>query len=101
MANTQFTTNLKRKSIAMVASVPTESGSRVVRWFVHATSQAAAVVLTANYFDGNRLNVNDVIDVMSVSDGVGDRLSVKVTAVADASEYTGITVVVNADAAGS
>lgn len=101
MANTVFLTLPQRKSIALVASVPTETASKVVRWWVHATTAAAATVLTANYFDGNPLRVNDVIDVMAVADGVGDRLSVKVLAVTDTVNFTGITVAVNTDASGA
>lgn len=101
MANTNFLTLPQRKSIALVKSVPTETGSRIVRWFAHATTAAAATVQVANYFDGCPLRVNDVIDCMCVADGVGDRVSLKVIAVGDPKLFTGITTAVNTDAAGA
>jgi hypothetical protein len=101
MANTNFLTLPQRKSIALIASVPTETGSRVVKWYVHATTLAAATLLVANYFDGNQLNVNDVIFVMCAADGVGDALTLKISAVTDTVNFTGITAVVNTDAVGA
>ncbi|MGL4490519.1 MAG: hypothetical protein ACRCU5_13865 [Rhizobiaceae bacterium] len=101
MANTQFDTLPKRKSIALISSVPTQTASKVVRLWLHATTLAAATVLTADYFDGNPLRVNDIIIVMAVADGVGDMLILKVTAVADTTNFTGIAVAVNSEASGT
>lgn len=89
------------RSLCLVNSVPYGTAGRAVDFFHYATGDAVATVTTAGYFNAARdkLSVNDVIEALCVADGVGDRVSVIVTAVPAAPGN--VTVAVNTDAAGA
>lgn len=87
----------EKKSVALLFSVPTTSG-KIYKHFVHATPNAVATVIAANYFDNLQCAVNDTIDCMCVHDGVGDRVTVKVLTVGP--NFTAITTAINTDASG-
>ncbi|MDG4894622.1 hypothetical protein P9272_13675 [Mesorhizobium sp. WSM4976] len=88
------------RSLSLYNSVPYGAGGKRVDFFNYATPDAVATVTTAGYFNNARskLLVNSVIEAVCVADGVGDRVSLIVTA----SPPTGnVTVAVNTDAAGA
>ncbi len=86
-----------KKSLALMASVPTVS-NKVWKLFAYATPDAAATVLAANYFpDTAPLSLNDTIECMTTHDAAGDRLSLKVGAASGGF----FTVAVNTDASGA
>ncbi len=86
-----------KKSLALVASVPTIS-NKIWKSFSYASPDAAAIVSGAGYFpDTAPMAINDVIDCMCVHDGVGDRVSVKVTGASGGF----FTTAVNVDAVGT
>ncbi|CDX54570.1 hypothetical protein MPL1032_190155 [Mesorhizobium plurifarium] len=88
------------RSLCLVNSVPYGTAGAKVNFFHYATGDAAATVLTDGYFNAARdkLQVNDVIEAMTVAGGTGDKLSIKVTA----SPASGnVTVAVNTDASGA
>jgi hypothetical protein len=88
---------LALRSLALYASVPHSTTGRT-DFFKYATPDAVATVIAAGYFNDARtkLKVNDVIDAVCVVGGVGDRVSLLVTA---APQVTGnVTVAVNTDA---
>ncbi|RWI96090.1 hypothetical protein [Mesorhizobium sp.] len=88
------------RSLSLVNSVPYGSSGAKVNFFHYATADAAATVTTDGYFNAARdkLQVNDVIEAMTVAGGVGDKLSLKVTA---APASGNVTTAVNTDAAGA
>lgn len=89
------------RSLTLVNSVPYGTAGGRVDFMHHATVDAAATVLAAGYFNGARakLRVNTVIESLCAADGVGDRLSLIVTAVPVAPGN--VTVAVNTDASGA
>lgn len=92
---------LNLRSLALGPSTPFGTASKAISWYKYATADAAATVIAAGYFNGARdkLKVNDQIDAVCVADGVGDRVSVIVTAVPAAPGD--VTVAVNTDASGA
>lgn len=91
---------LNLRSLALVNSTPYGSAGKTVNWYNYATADAQATVIAAGYFNDARakLKVNDCIDVLTVADGVGDRLGLIVTAVPASGN---VTVAVNGEASGS
>ena len=88
------------RSLCLYNSVPYGAAGKRVDFFSYATADAVATVTTAGYFNNARakLQVNSVIDALCLADGVGDRISVTVTAV----PATGnVTVAINTDASGA
>lgn len=91
----------KATSLALVNSTPT-GANKTVNWYNYATPDAAATVIAAGYFNtpkNDKLRVNDVINAMCVSDGVGDLVQVIVTA--NPGPGGNITVAINGEAAGT
>lgn len=94
------------RSLALFNSSPYGTAGKSVNFYNYATADAVATVIAAGYFGtgvsgvvgSNKLNVNDVIEALCVADGVGDRVSLIVTAVPAGGN---ITVAVNTDAAGA
>ncbi|TIL53777.1 hypothetical protein [Mesorhizobium sp.] len=89
------------RSLSLVNSVPYGTAGNRVDFMHYATPDAVATVIAAGYFNASRtkLRVNTVIEAMCVADGVGDRVSLIVTA---APQVTGnVTVAVNTDASGA
>ncbi|MER9622676.1 hypothetical protein NKI98_14755 [Mesorhizobium sp. M0222] len=89
------------RSLSLVNSVPYGTAGNRVDFFHHATPDAVATVIAAGYFNASRtkLRVNSVIESLCVADGVGDRISMIVTA---APQVTGnVTVAINTDASGA
>jgi len=87
------------RSLTLYASAPVATNT-AVNFYVYATADAAATVLTAGYFNDARskLKVNDVIEAMAVATATGDRLTLKVTA---APASGNVTVAVNTSASGA
>lgn len=85
------------RSLALAGSVPSGNTRGYTGWHRYSTPDAVATVIAAGYFNNARakLAVNDVIDCMCVNAGVGDRVSVNVTAVPASGD---VTVAVNTDA---
>lgn len=79
----------KIRSLALVASVPYDT-NKSVNFYKYATTDAAATVTTAGYFNDARdkLKVNDVIEVMTAANSTGDRLVVRVTAAPSSGNVT-------------
>lgn len=91
---------LNIRSLALANSTPYGTAGKTVNWYNYGTADAVATVIAAGYFNGARdkLKVNDSIDAMCLADGVGDRVSLIVTAVPAAGN---VTVAVNTDAGGA
>lgn len=91
---------LNLRSLALYASTPYGTASKSVNWYKYATADAGATVIAAGYFNGARdkLKVNDVVDCLVVADGVGDLVTVVMTAVPASGN---VTVAVNGEAVGS
>lgn len=88
------------RSLCLFNSTPYGSAGKRVDWMAYATPDAVATVVAAGYFNNARakLRVNTVIEALCVADGVGDRVSLTVTAVPAAGN---VTVAVNTDASGA
>ena len=82
-------------------SLPHKPDARGIHHWDYNSPDAAATIVAAGYFNParDRLGVNDMIEIMALSDGTGDYLHVKVTAVPAAPGD--ITVAVNTEAAGA
>ncbi|RWN78073.1 MAG: hypothetical protein EOS02_09950 [Mesorhizobium sp.] len=91
---------LNLRSLALANSTPYGTAGKTVNWYSYATADAVATVIAAGYFNDARakLKVNDVIEALCVADGVGDRVSLIVTA---APASGNVTVAVNTDASGA
>ncbi len=88
------------RSLALHNSTPFGTAGKAVNWYNYASADAVATVIAAGYFNAARdpkLKVNDVVECMCLADGVGDRVSVIVTASPAAGD---VTVAVNTDASG-
>jgi hypothetical protein len=74
---------LNLRSLALFASSAYGTAPTKVNYYTYATADAAATVLASGYFNDARakLRANDVINVMSVADGTGDFLVVRVASV--------------------
>lgn len=92
---------LELRSLCLVNSVPYGTAGKRVDFMHYATPDAVATVIAAGYFNNARakLQVNTVIEALCVADGVGDRVSLIVTAVPVAPGN--ITTAVNTDASGA
>lgn len=92
---------LNLRSLVLGPSTPYGTASKSISWYKYATPDATATVLAPGYFNGARdkLKVNDQIDALCVADGVGDRISLSITAIPAAPGD--VTAVVNTDASGA
>lgn len=83
----------QKRSIARITSSPygtSANGAEVNKYF-YATADAVATVSAAGYFNDYReLHVNDIIEVMGVSEGVGDWVLLKVLTVPAGDITTGV-----------
>lgn len=88
----------KIKNCRKITDLAHDAGS--INIWAYATTDAAATVLAAGYFNDLRfrLSVNGIMIIMAVAGGVGDMLIVKVTAVPATGD---VTVAVNSEASGS
>ncbi|GAA2871918.1 hypothetical protein GGQ99_000965 [Aminobacter niigataensis] len=88
------------RSLSLFNSVPFGTAGKSVDFMSYATGDAVATVIAAGYFNGARakLKVNTIIDAVCLADGVGDRVSLIVTAVPASGN---VTVAVNTDASGA
>lgn len=94
----------KNRSLSRYMTIPVIDANgtqiRTVSFYKAAYIDAAATVSAAGFFNFARgyLQVNDMIEVMTVANGTGDVLNLKVTAVPASGD---VTVAVNSEAAGS
>ena len=90
---------LNLRSLSLVNSVPVGTAGDNVNFYHYATTDAAATVITAGYFDGAaaKLKKGDVIEAVTTWSGTPDRVSLLVSAVTS----TTVTFAVNLDASGT
>lgn len=71
------------RNVRKIADLPYNTTNGFVQLWGYSSSDAAAIVLASGYFNAlrSRLKLNDVIEVIASADGVGDLVTMKVTAV--------------------